>query len=51
MFQSVGWANDTWYPRLKGLANIVASIVFLGFAAVVVVYFVQSICPCYGGVC
>lgn len=51
MFQSVGWANDTWYPRLKGLATVVASIVFLGFAAVVVVYFVQSICPCSAGVC
>ena len=50
-FQSVGWANDTWYPRLKGLATVVASIVFLGFAAVVVVYFVQSICPCSAGVC
>ena len=51
MFQTVGWANDTWYPRLKGLATVVASIVFLGFAAVVVVYFVQSICPCSAGVC
>ena len=26
MFQSVGWANDTWYPRLKGLATVVASM-------------------------
>jgi len=51
MFQTAGWANDTWYPRLKGLATVVASIVFLGFAAVVVVYFVQSICPCSAGVC
>ena len=52
MFQTVGWANDTWYPRLKCIAGIVATLVFLGFAAVVVVYFVQSICPCCsGGVC
>lgn len=43
MFQTVGWANDTWYPRLKCLSNIVATIVFLGFAAVVVVYFVSSL--------
>ena len=49
MFQTVGWANDTWYPRLKCLANIIATIVFLGFAAVVVVYFIQSICC--GGAC
>ena len=38
MFQSMGWANDTWYPRLKCLANAIATIIFLGFAAVVVAY-------------
>ena len=48
MFQSVGWANDTWYPRLKCIANIVATIVFVGFALVVLVYF---LCPCMGGAC
>lgn len=46
MFQTVGWANDTWYPRLKCISQIVATLVFLGFAAVVVVYFLQSVCPC-----
>jgi len=46
MFQTVGWANDTWYPRLKCLANIVATLVFLGFAAVVAVYFAKSCCAC-----
>ncbi|MEG0807302.1 MAG: succinate dehydrogenase cytochrome b subunit [Alistipes sp.] len=51
MFQSAGWANDTWYPRLKCVANILSTIIFLGFAAVVVVYFLQSICPCCGGAC
>lgn len=51
MFQTVGWANDTWYPRLKCIANIVATIVFLGFAAVVVVYFIKSVCPCCAGAC
>ena len=50
MFQTVGWANDTWYPRLKCTANIVATLIFLGFAAVVVVYFLQSLCPCCNGV-
>ncbi|MBQ0080534.1 MAG: succinate dehydrogenase cytochrome b subunit [Alistipes sp.] len=39
MFQTVGWANDTWYPRLKCIANIVATIVFLGFASVVLYFF------------
>ncbi|WP_418981847.1 succinate dehydrogenase cytochrome b subunit [Alistipes sp.] len=51
MFQSVGWANDTWYPRLKCISQIVATLVFLGFAAVVVVYFLKSVCPCCNGAC
>lgn len=46
MFQSVGFANDTWYPRLKCVANIVATIIFLGFAAVVVVTYAQSVMGC-----
>ena len=46
MFQTVGWANNTWYPRLKCIANIIATIVFLGFALVVVVFFLKSICCC-----
>lgn len=51
MFQTVGWANDTWYPRLKCLANIVATLLFLGFAAVVVVFFIKSIGACCCGAC
>ena len=43
MFQTVGFANDTWYPRLKCIANIVATLIFLGFAAVAVYcYFTSS---------
>jgi succinate dehydrogenase / fumarate reductase cytochrome b subunit len=49
MFQTVGWANDTWYPRLKCVANVVATLIFLGFAAVVVYYFIcSSLCCCCG---
>ncbi len=51
MFQTAGFANDTWYPRLKCLANLVATLVFLGFAAVVVFFFVQAHCPCCCGAC
>ena len=46
MFQAVGWADDAWYRRLKCIANIVATIIFLGFAAVVLGYF---FCPCIAG--
>ena len=42
MFQTVGWANDTWYPRLKCAANIVATLIFLGFAVVAVFCFLKS---------
>ena len=51
MFQTAGWANDTWYPRLKCLANIVATLIFLGFAVVVIFFFVKANCPCCGGCC
>lgn len=51
MFQTVGWANDTWYPRLKCAANAVATLVFVGFAAVVIVYFIKNCCPCCSGCC
>ncbi len=46
MMQTVGWANDKWYPRLKCISNLVATLIFLGFAAVLVCYYVQSVCPC-----
>ena len=42
MFQTAGFANDTWYPRLKGIANVVATLIFLGFAVVAVVCFFKS---------
>ncbi len=43
MFQTAGFANDTWYPRLKCLSGIVATLIFVGFAAVVLAFF---FCPC-----
>lgn len=42
MFQSAGWANDTWYPRLKGIAQVFATLIFLGFAVVVVVFYLRA---------
>ena len=43
MFQTVGWANDTWYPRLKCASKIVSTLVVLGFMAVVVAFYVCSL--------
>lgn len=42
MFQTAGFANDVWYPRLKCLANIVATLIFLGFAVVAVMCYLNS---------
>ena len=44
MFQTVGWANDTWLPRLKCIAKLVSTVIFLGFAVVVVVFYAKSLC-------
>lgn len=41
MFQSAGFANDTWYPRLKMGANIVATLIFIGFAIVAIMCFLN----------
>ena len=48
MFQTVGWGNARWYPRLKVIANIVADIIFICFALVVLGY---ALLPCLNGVC
>jgi succinate dehydrogenase / fumarate reductase cytochrome b subunit len=42
MFQSVGAANDKWYPRLKFASNVVSTLILLGFAAVAIYCFVQT---------
>jgi succinate dehydrogenase / fumarate reductase cytochrome b subunit len=44
MMQSVGWANKKWYPRLKCIANIFATIICLMFASVAVVFYLRSVC-------
>ena len=49
MVQTVGWANDTWYPRLKCLSTIVATLICGGFVVVAVWFYVQHLltaCPC-----
>ena len=51
MVQTVGWANDTWYPRIKCAAKVISTLVILGFMAVVVVYFICSLCGCGAEVC
>jgi succinate dehydrogenase / fumarate reductase cytochrome b subunit len=40
-FQTLGLNGKTWFPRLKFIANVVATIIMIGFA-VVPVYFTIS---------
>lgn len=46
MFQTVGWNNKIWLKRLKIVANVFATLLMLGFASVVVVFFLRSIGAC-----
>lgn len=43
-FQSLGWGNQTWLPRLQCIANILATVICLAFAAVVVIFYIKSLC-------
>lgn len=47
-FQTAGLNNSLWYNRWKCIGNIVASLVFLGFAFVTIVFYLKSLC---GGAC
>lgn len=47
-FQTLGWDNQIWIKRWKCIANIFATLVMLGFALVVVVFYLRSLC---GGAC
>ena len=49
-FHTIGWDNQTWLPRLKCIANVVATIVFLCFALFVIVFYLRSLGVC-GGSC
>ena len=46
MFQTAGFANDTWLPRLKCVSKVASTLIFLGFAAVAIVFFVKYGCHC-----
>lgn len=43
MMQSPGWSNKIWLKRFKCVANILSTIIFLGFALVVIVFYIQSL--------
>ena len=42
--QTIGWNNVVWMKRIRVLSTWVSSILMLGFAAVVLLYFGRAIC-------
>ena len=47
--QTLGWSNKVWFERWKCISNIYSTLLILGFALVVVVFFAKSL-MC-GGAC
>jgi succinate dehydrogenase / fumarate reductase cytochrome b subunit len=46
--QTVGWSNRIWLKRWKVIGNVVATLIFLGFAFVTLFFYAKSLC---GGSC
>jgi len=42
--QTIGWNNKVWMDRWKCISNIFTTVVMLGFAAVVIVAYIKSLC-------
>jgi succinate dehydrogenase / fumarate reductase cytochrome b subunit len=43
---TIGWNNKVWLNRLQGIAKIYATLLVLGFAAVIVFFYLKSLCCC-----
>ena len=44
--QTLGWNGKTWFCRWKVISIAYASLLFAGFAIVVIAYFICSLCGC-----
>lgn len=42
-FQTIGLSNNTWYPRLKVIGNILATVICLMFAFVALAFYAHSL--------
>ena len=42
--QTLGWSNKIWFERWRVIGNIYTTLVVLGFAAVVVIFYLKSLC-------
>ena len=41
---TIGFNNRVWFERLRCISNIYTTIIVLGFAVVVIYYFIQALC-------
>ena len=44
--QTIGWNNQIWFNRWRCIGNIFATVICLGFAAVTIIFYLQSLCSC-----
>jgi succinate dehydrogenase / fumarate reductase cytochrome b subunit len=44
--QTIGWNNEIWLARLKFASKVFATVICLGFAAVIIVFYIKSILGC-----
>ncbi|MEG1838835.1 MAG: succinate dehydrogenase/fumarate reductase cytochrome b subunit [Bacteroidaceae bacterium] len=44
--QTLGWSNKEWFERWKCVSNIFATVIFAGFALVVVFFYAKSLMGC-----
>ncbi|MDR1723372.1 MAG: succinate dehydrogenase cytochrome b subunit [Tannerella sp.] len=42
--QTLGWSNQVWLGRWKAIGNVIASLIFLGFAFVTLFFYFKSLC-------
>ena len=42
--QTLGWSNKIWFERWKCTSNVYTTLVIVGFALVVIVFFARSFC-------
>lgn len=41
---TIGWNNHVWMNRLRVISNVVATLIFLGYAFVTLFFYVKSLC-------
>jgi succinate dehydrogenase / fumarate reductase cytochrome b subunit len=43
MFQSLGWRNHVWWPRIDGMAKVASTAIFVGYAVIPIAIFIRIV--------